>query len=143
MAGSTSSRAYREMTANHSIRKSRAAGFDGTRQKPGMQHLHSHKQELIDEQSKHPPFGRLPTYPLGRYRHFHQTSGTTGRPLKCVDTEEDWQWWMRCWGYVYCAAGVEPGDIVFCAFSFGPYISHWTAISGAWHIGAMCISGVG
>lgn len=101
------------------------------------------KQELIDEQTAHPPFGRLLTYPLSTYQYFHQTSGTTGRPLKCVDTRKDWVWWMRCWGYVYTAAGVTSEDVVFCAFSFGPYISHWTAISGAWHVGAMCISGGG
>ena len=137
----------REMTTNQFYQeKSRAAGLDLER----IEHVQdlrllpfTTKQELIDEQSERPPFGRLLTYPLQRYRHFHQTSGTTGRPLKCLDTKEDWDWWMRCWGYVYCAAGVTPDDIVFCAFSFGPYISHWTAISGAWHVGAMCISGGG
>jgi phenylacetate-CoA ligase len=51
--------------------------------------------------------------------------------------------WVRCWEYVYRAAGVTAEDVVFCAFSFGPYVSHWTAISGAWECGAMCISGGG
>jgi phenylacetate-CoA ligase len=137
----------REMATNQFYQeKSRAAGLHLER----IEHVQdlqllpfTTKQELIDEQSERPPFGRLLTYPFQRYRHFHQTSGTTGRPLKCLDTKEDWDWWMRCWGYVYCAAGVTPDDIVFCAFSFGPYISHWTAISGAWHVGAMCISGGG
>lgn len=101
------------------------------------------KQELVDEQVAHPPFGRLLTYPLSRYRYFHQTSGTTGPPLKWLDTEESWQWWQRSWGYVYRAAGVTADDVIFCAFSFGPYLSHWAAISGAWHIGAMCVSGGG
>lgn len=101
------------------------------------------KQELVDEQIAHPPFGRLLTYPLSRYRYFHQTSGTTGRPLKWLDTEESWQWWMRSWGFVYRAAGVISDDVVFCAFSFGPYLSHWAAISGGLHIGAMCIAGGG
>lgn len=101
------------------------------------------KQELVDDQLEHPPFGRLLTYALSRYRYLHQTSGTTGRPLKWLDTEESWQWWLRSWGYVYRAAGVTSDDVVFCAFSFGPYVSHWAAISGAWHIGAMCVSGGG
>ena len=101
------------------------------------------KQELADEQLEHPPFGRLLTYRLSQYRYFHQTSGTTGRPLKWLDTEESWQWWQRSWGYVYRAAGVTSDDIVFCAFSFGPYLSHWAAISGAWHVGALCVSGGG
>jgi phenylacetate-CoA ligase len=101
------------------------------------------KGELAQDQAECPPFGRLLTYPLSRYRYFHQTSGTTGRPLKWLDTEESWEWWTRCWGYVYRGAGVTEDDIVFCAFSFGPYVSHWTAISGAWRAGAMCISGGG
>lgn len=101
------------------------------------------KQELVDEQIKQPPFGRLLTYPRSRYRYYHQTSGTSGRPLKWLDTEESWDWWTRCWAYVYRAAGVTSDDTVFCAFSFGPYLSHWTAISGGWRIGAMCISGGG
>lgn len=101
------------------------------------------KAELVADQQSHPPYGRLLTYPLSSYRYFHQTSGTTGRALKCLDTADSWDWWMRCWGYVYRAAGVTADDIVFCAFSFGPYLSHWAAISGAWHVGAMCVSGGG
>ena len=101
------------------------------------------KAELVEDQQSHPPFGRLLTYPLSAYRYFHQTSGTTGRPLRCLDTAESWDWWTRCWGYVYRGAGVNADDIVFCAFSFGPYLSHWAAISGAWHVGAMCVSGGG
>lgn len=101
------------------------------------------KAELIEEQTAHPPFGRLLTYPLSSYRYFHQTSGTTGRPLRWIDTAEGWDWFTRCWGTVYRAAGVGAGDLVFCAFSFGPYISHWTAISGVWRVGAMAVSGGG
>lgn len=136
-----------EMGTNHFYQeKSRAAGRDlsSIECAEDLRSLpFTTKQELVDEQLEHPPFGRLLTYPLSRYRYFHQTSGTTGRPLKWLDTEESWQWWLRSWGYVYRAAGVTSDDVVFCAFSFGPYISHWAAISGAWHIGAMCISGGG
>ncbi|HEY7545899.1 MAG TPA: AMP-binding protein, partial [Blastocatellia bacterium] len=101
------------------------------------------KTELVEEQLSHPPYGRLLTYPVSRYLYFHQTSGTTGKPLQCLDTQESWEWWKRCWGYVYRGAGVNEDDTVFCAFSFGPYLSHWAAISGAWHVGAMCIAGGG
>ncbi|HLF83090.1 MAG TPA: AMP-binding protein [Blastocatellia bacterium] len=101
------------------------------------------KAELAAEQQAHPPYGRLLTYPLPRYCYLHQTSGTTGQPLKWLDTREDWETWMRCWGYVYRAAGVSEDDLVFCAFSFGPYVSHWAAIDGARHIGALCLSGGG
>ncbi len=126
--------------------KLRAAGIESSkvRRIEDIQALpFTTKSELAAEQLAHPPFGRLLTYPLSRYRYFHQTSGTTGSPLKCLDTEEGWQWMTRCWGYVYGAAGVTDEDIVFCAFSFGPYLSHWAAISGARHIGAIAISGGG
>jgi phenylacetate-CoA ligase len=101
------------------------------------------KSELVADQQAHPPYGRLLTYPVARYSYLHQTSGTSGHPLKCLDTREDWDAWMRCWGYVYRAAGVTQDDLVFCAFSFGPYLSHWAAIDGARHIGALCLSGGG
>jgi phenylacetate-CoA ligase len=101
------------------------------------------KGELAAEQRAHPPYGRLLTYPLARYSYLHQTSGTTGQPLKWLDTREDWETWMRCWGYVYRGAGVSEDDLVFCAFSFGPYVSHWAAIDGAHHVGALCLSGGG
>src|SRR5215475_12262818 len=91
------------------------------------------KSDLVAEQQAHPPYGRLLTYPLSHYCYLHQTSGTTAAPLKWLDTAKDWQAWMRCWGYVYSACGVSADDIVFCAFSFGPYISHWVAIDGARH----------
>jgi phenylacetate-CoA ligase len=101
------------------------------------------KSELVAEQQAHPPYGRLLTYPAARYRYLHQTSGTTGRPLKWLDTKEDWETWKRCWAYVYRGAGVAEGDLVFCAFSFGPYVSHWAAIDGARQAGALCLSGGG
>lgn len=101
------------------------------------------KSELAAEQQAHPPYGRLLTYSLARYSYLHQTSGTTGQPLKWLDTREDWETWLRCWGYVYRAAGVNENDLVFCAFSFGPYVSHWAAIDGARHVGALCLSGGG
>src|SRR5215475_11870897 len=101
------------------------------------------KSELAAEQFEHPPYGRLLTYPLSRYRYLHQTSGTTGRPLRWLDTAEDWETFLRCWVEVYRGAGVTENDLVFCAFSFGPYVSHWTGIEGARHVGALAISGGG
>lgn len=140
-------RLMKEVSANEFYReKLRAANvdFDEIKSVDDLRAMpFTTKPELVEEQLSHPPYGRLLTYPLSRYLYFHQTSGTTGRPLKCLDTQESWQWWERCWGYVYRGAGVTQDDTVFCAFSFGPYLSHWAAISGAWHVGAMCIAGGG
>ena len=101
------------------------------------------KGELAAEQIAHPPYGRLLTYPLSHYRYLHQTSGTTGRALKWLDTAADWEWFTRCWAEVYRGAGVTENDLVFLAFSFGPYVSHWTGIDGARAVGALTLSGGG
>lgn len=101
------------------------------------------KQDLVADQAAHPPFGRLLSYPRGRYRYLHRTSGTSGPPLSWLDTDEDWATWMRCWHEVYRGAGVGPGDLVFGAFSFGPYVSHWAAMAGARHAGALALAGGG
>jgi phenylacetate-CoA ligase len=101
------------------------------------------KIELAAEQQQHPPYGKLLTFPISHYRYLHQTSGTTGRPLRWLDTAEDWETFMRCWAEVYWGAGVTAEDIVFCAFSFGPYVSHWSGIDGARYAGALALSGGG
>ena len=99
------------------------------------------KAELSDDQAAHPPFGTNLTYPIERYVRLHQTSGTTGRPLRFVDTAESWEWWRECWDPVYRAAGVTAKDRIFFAFSFGPFVGFWSAFAGAERLGALCLTG--
>ena len=101
------------------------------------------KAEIVADQEALPPFGSNLTYPLERYVRLHQTSGSSGtRPLRWLDTAESWEWWERVWAeHIFPAAGVGPGDRVFCAFSFGPFIGFWSAFCGAERMGAMAISG--
>src|SRR5215510_12785847 len=76
------------------------------------------KAELIDDQAANPPFGTNLTFPLHQYVRMHQTSGTSGAPIRWLDTQESWAWWARCWGFVLRSAGVTPSDRVFVPFSF-------------------------
>ena len=101
------------------------------------------KQELVDDQLLHPPFGSDLTYPLERYVRVHQTSGTTGRPLYWLDTEASWDWWGECWKAVLEAAEVGSGDRVFFPFSFGPFVGFWSGWEGARKVGALAVSGGG
>jgi phenylacetate-CoA ligase len=101
------------------------------------------KTELSSDQASNPPYGTNLTYPRQHYTRIHQTSGTTGEPLRCLDTDESWQWWVRCWSTVYKATGVTPMDRVFFAFSFGPFIGFWSGYEGAQSIGALALSGGG
>ena len=99
------------------------------------------KGELSADQAANPPYGSNLSYPLARYSRLHQTSGTTGKPLRILDTRESWRWWMECWADIYRAAGVGAGDRVFFCFSFGPFVGFWSAFDGAQHAGALVISG--
>ena len=93
------------------------------------------KGELMDDQAANGPFGTNLTYPVEAYVRMHQTSGTTGVPLKVMDTHESWDWWGRCWGHVLAGAGVTSSDRLFMAFAFGPFIGFWAAVEGARKIG--------
>lgn len=101
------------------------------------------KGDLMNDQATHGPFGTNLSYPLEAYVRMHQTSGTTGVPLKVFDTDESWDWWGRCWGHVLAGAGVTASDRLFMAFAFGPFIGFWAAVEGARKIGAVMIPGGG
>jgi phenylacetate-CoA ligase len=98
------------------------------------------KDDLVADQAANPPYGTNLTFPLERYTHLHQTSGTTGATLRVLDTPEDWAWWRRNLGIVFRAAGVGPSDRVALAYSFGPYIQFWASYEGAQDVGAMVIA---
>jgi phenylacetate-CoA ligase len=103
----------------------------------------THKSELARAQDQAPPFGTNATFPAEAYSRVHQTSGTTGIPLRVVDTPESWEWWGQCWKLVLRGAGVTRSDRVFLPFSFGPFIGFWAAVEGVRQLGAMMIPGGG
>src|SRR6266705_27732 len=103
----------------------------------------THKSELTRAQEEAPPFGTNATFSLDAYTRVHQTSGTTGTPIRVVDTPESWDWWGHCWGHVLTGAGVTSADRVFLPFSFGPFIGSWATVEGAKRVGAMMIPGRG
>ncbi|MFQ5555963.1 MAG: phenylacetate--CoA ligase family protein [Acidimicrobiales bacterium] len=100
------------------------------------------KDELIAAQGDGPLSSNC-TFPEMAYTRVHQTSGTTGEPLRVFDTAESWEWWGRCWAFVLAGAGLTARDRLFVPFSFGPFIGFWAALGGARRIGAMMIPGGG
>ncbi len=97
------------------------------------------KCELVDDQERHPPFGTNLTYPLERYTRMHQTSGTTGRPLRVLDTAEDWAWRRDCYASTLRSIGVGAADRVALPFSFGPYAHFWNAAESLAGVGALAL----
>ncbi len=101
------------------------------------------KQQIVDDQLRHPPYGTNLTFPIENYTRIHQTSGTSGKPILWLDTRESWDWWLRCWMEVFAGAGVRPGGRIFVAFSFGPFIGFWAAFEAGQRMGVTVISGGG
>jgi phenylacetate-CoA ligase len=101
------------------------------------------KAELIDDQREHPPWGTVLTEPIERYTRYSQTSSTTDRPLRWLDTNASWQWALECWKAVYRGARVSSTDRVFFPFSFGPFLGFWTAFDAGSELGALCVPGGG
>jgi phenylacetate-CoA ligase len=100
------------------------------------------KAELLAAQNER-PFSANCTFSESHYTRIHQTSGTTGPPLRVFDTAESWDWWERCWGFVLAGAGLTAEDRMFVPFSFGPFIGFWAAVGGAEKVGALMIPGGG
>ena len=96
------------------------------------------KAELVADQAENPPYGSNLTYPLERYCRLHQTSGTSGRPLRWLDTPESWAWMLDCWAAKFRFVRLKPGDRLFFPFSFGPFLGFWTAFEAAAKLGSAC-----
>ncbi|WP_394796928.1 phenylacetate--CoA ligase family protein [Armatimonas sp.] len=101
------------------------------------------KQQIVDDQREHGPYGTNLTYPLERYTRFCQTSGTSGFTLRWLDTTESWEWMVENWVEVFRAAEVAARDRLFYAFSFGPFLGFWTAFAAGERLGCLCLPGGG
>jgi phenylacetate-CoA ligase len=102
------------------------------------------KEDLVADQAAHPPYGSDLSFPLDQYTRFNQTSASSGKaPLRWLDTPASWQGLLDNWQVVYQAAGVQRGDRVFFAFSFGPFLGFWTAWEAALQLGCFCVPGGG
>jgi phenylacetate-CoA ligase len=101
------------------------------------------KAEIVADQAANPPYGTNLTYPIERYSRLHQTSGTTGEPIRWLDTPESWQWFLDCWAEIFEIAGLRRDDRLAFPFSFGPFVGFWAAFEGAARLGNMCLPGGG
>lgn len=101
------------------------------------------KMDVERDREEMPPYGTNLTYPLNQYSRLCQSSGTTSTPLAWNDTQESWSAMLDCWDEVYRAAEVTKEDVVFFAFSFGPFLGFWTAFDAAVRAGMRSIPGGG
>lgn len=101
------------------------------------------KAEILADQESHPPYGSNLTYEFDAYSRLHQTSGTTGSPMRWLDTPASWNWLMRCWAQIYRIIRLTPQDRLAFPFSFGPFLGFWAGFEGAARLGNLCLPGGG
>ena len=103
------------------------------------------KDELraAQEEKEIPLYGDLLAVHPERLSIYHQTSGTTGRPVYFPDTYESWQWVVEVWCYILYAAGFRPTDRVFLPFVYNVYIAFWQGHYAAEKLGCEVVPGGG
>ncbi len=101
------------------------------------------KFELQNSQSFYPPYGDFHYLDLAEYNRFHQTSGSSGKPLLFLDSQDGWEWLLNNWLKIFALAGIEKGDRLFFPFSFGPFLGFWTAFEAACKAGCLSFPGGG
>lgn len=99
------------------------------------------KDELRDAQRGEDLYGDLLAVEHDRTTEYHQTSGTTGKPVRQTDSWRDWEWWGDCWATVLWAAGIREHDRVFFPFSYNVFVAFWAAHYAAERIGAEVVPG--
>lgn len=84
------------------------------------------REQWMDSQFEHPPYGELPTIGGEGAIRVHTTSGTTGKgPLRALDSRKDWAWIAEMWAYAIWGCGVRPSDTAYIAFGYGSFIGFW------------------
>jgi len=101
------------------------------------------KDELRAAQEGREPYlyGDLLAVSPDRLSIFHQTSGTTGKPVYIPDTYESWQWVVEVWCYILYAAGFRAQDRVFLPFAYNVYIAFWQGHYAAEKLGCEVVPG--
>ena len=101
------------------------------------------RAELTAAQAAAPPHGGLISEPFARFTRMHQTSGTSGRPLRWYDTPRSWGVLLDTWIELFRLIGLRADDRLFFPFSFGPFLGFWSAFEAAQRSGALCLPGGG
>ena len=100
------------------------------------------RDEWMNAQQDHPPFGVILAAPEERAIRYHMTSGTTGStPLRVLDSMKDWEWIAEMWCYGLWGFGVRPADTLFVAFGYATFIGFWGLHYAGEKLGCLVLPG--
>jgi phenylacetate-coenzyme A ligase PaaK-like adenylate-forming protein len=100
------------------------------------------RDEWMQSQADHPPYGELPVAGPDAAIRLHTTSGTSGKqPIRALDSRKDWSWAAEMWSYALWGAGVRSHDIGYLAFGYGTFIGFWGLHNAFEKLGALTLPG--
>jgi phenylacetate-CoA ligase len=112
---------YRRLFAAEGFEPDSLRSLEDLRRLPALT-----REEWMDSQFEHPPYGEIPTIGGEGAIRVHTTSGTTGKgPLRALDSRKDWAWIAEMWAYAIWGCGVRPADTAYVAFGYGSFIGFW------------------
>ncbi len=87
------------------------------------------------------PYGSLLGVPVEEVIRFHQTTGTTGVPLRVADTSSDWEAYSESWAMLLYSSGLRASDRVYIPSPYHFFIAFWGGHCGVQKLGAEVIPG--
>jgi phenylacetate-CoA ligase len=100
------------------------------------------REEWMQGQIEHPPFGPILAAEPERAVRYHMTSGTTGAtPIRVLDSMKDWEWIAEMWCYGLWGFGVRPADTLFVAFGYSKFIGFWGLHYAGEKLGCLVLPG--
>ena len=102
------------------------------------------KEDLKESQERQPPWGDCICIPPEEGVRVFQTSGTTGKPVKIILNNNDWEkHFYRQFMHHMKGYGITPHDRLYVPFNYGLHIAWW-GLQGAFErAGVMVIPGGG
>lgn len=87
------------------------------------------------------PYGDLLAVPLEEVTQYHQTTGTTGKPVRFADTWMDWECYAENWAMIMACRGLTRRDRVYVPFPYHLFIAFWGGHYGVEKLGAEVVPG--
>jgi phenylacetate-CoA ligase len=81
------------------------------------------KEELRDDQLRHPPFGSFAVADPANFREVHPSTGTTGTPVNTIWSAKDVETITRVTMRTLWQFGVRPGEVIQNAFAYGLWVA--------------------
>ena len=101
------------------------------------------KHELVDDQLQQSPYGTNLTYPFDQYARYHQTSATSGQPMRWLDTNDSWHDILDQWRTIFRIWDVSASDRALFCFSFGPFLGFLVSLRSGHSTGLFMLTGRG